>query len=149
MDNDCIAEVGVLDYIRENVMFDEFLKFINEKYDFAVEDFVLSVKDKLTKDEWEDVFWMGNVKWTNYFLSEIADYLPDEIFEDQDFNKQMVPYMDIDFMDEFKDKIDWWWYLHESDLDKAGCENIHDRYGEHFDDNAELFYHAILNEFED
>lgn len=149
MNNDCIAEVGVLDYIRENVMFDEFLKFINEKYDFAVEDFVLSVKDKLTKDEWEDVFWMGNVKWTNYFLSEIADYLPDEMFEDQDFNQQMVPYMDIDFMDEFKDKIDWWWYLHESDLDKSEYENIHDRYCEYFEENAELFYYAILNEFED
>lgn len=149
MNNDCIAEIGVLDYIRENVMFDEFLKFINEKYDFAVEDFVLSVKDKLTKEEFEDVFWLGNVKWTDYFLSEIAAYLPDEMFEDQDFNQQMVPYMDIDFMDEFKDKIDWWWYLHESDLDKAGYENIYDRYGEYFDDNAESFYYAILNEFED
>lgn len=149
MNNDCIAEVGVLDYIRENVMFDEFLTFINEKYDFAVEDFVLSVKDKLTKDEWEEVFWLENVKWTNYFLSEIAVYLPDEMFEDQNFNQQMVPYMDIDFMDEFKDKIDWWWYLHESDLDKAGYENIYDRYGEYFKENAELFYYAILNEFED
>lgn len=149
MNNDCIAEVGVLDYIRENVMFDEFLTFINEKYDFAVEDFVLSVKDKLTKNEWENVFWFGNVEWSNYFLSEIAAYLPDEMFEDQNFNQQMVPYMDIDFMDEFKDKIDWWWYLHESDLDKAGYENIYDRYGEYFKENAESFYYAILNEFED
>lgn len=149
MNNDCIAEVGVLDYIRENDMFDEFLKFINEKDDLAVEVFVLSVKDKLTENEWEHVFWMGNVKWSNYFLSEIADYLPDEIFEDQNFNQYMVPYMDIFFMDEFKDKIDWWWYLHESDLDKSEYEDIYDDYGEYFDENAKLFYYGILSEFED